>query len=105
MSHSSAVIARATGFPSLAPLPFDLPELTGTTIASTVLVLVVTLLVAEQSYWRWRRGKLPGWDWQIVSSVQRAPELIAPAHHRPICREHEPDHGGLQAMYVRFRYA
>lgn len=37
-------------------------------VAGTVLVSIVTLLLLEQAYWRWRKGSLPGHKWQIVRS-------------------------------------
>ena len=68
--HSPSITpptAAATSFPALSALSeFKFEQLSGSTIASSALVLVVTLLLLEQSVWRYRKGKLPGWKWQIV---------------------------------------
>lgn len=58
---------RSTAFPlSFESITDYTATISNTTIASSVLVLVVTLLIAEQYYWRQRRGSLPGFKWQIV---------------------------------------
>lgn len=68
-AHSSASIlppaATSSSLPSL-PAIVDLSSLSGAQLASSIVVLVVTLLLAEQYYWRWRKGSLPGNKWQIV---------------------------------------
>ncbi|KAL8280890.1 hypothetical protein RQP46_006569 [Phenoliferia psychrophenolica] len=68
--------AAPTAFPALAALAdFKFEQLSGSTIASSVLVLIVTLLLLEQSVWRYRKGKLPGWKWQIPLIGQFADSL------------------------------
>lgn len=71
--HSPSITppsAQATAFPSLATLSDLSVSLTPVTLASSILVLVVSLLILEQSVWRWRKKDLPGWKWQIVSSAE-----------------------------------
>ena len=75
VAHSPSIAPASTalsGAPLSALRDFEfrqlkMPELSPSTIASSALVLVVTLLLLEQTLWRWRKGNLPGWKWQIVS--------------------------------------
>ena len=73
----SIAAPQSTGFPlSLNQLSEFSAGLTPTSIASTLLVLVVSLLIAEQSYWRWRKGSLPGLTWQIVRCSFRETDAL-----------------------------
>ncbi|KAK4699635.1 hypothetical protein P7C70_g6625, partial [Phenoliferia sp. Uapishka_3] len=83
---ASSSIPAPTSSPFAAPLGLSLDglsdkftninfSLTPSTIASSALVLIVTLLLAEQSLWRWRKGNLPGWKWQIPIIGQFADSL------------------------------
>lgn len=80
MASSSYVSApSATPSPLLdklsAALPFSLESLLAkdnwslSSILTAGLVVVITLLLAEQSLWRWRKQHLPGHSWQIVSRL------------------------------------
>ncbi|KAM0749617.1 cytochrome P450 [Meredithblackwellia eburnea MCA 4105] len=68
-AHSPFVsppVPKQTSLSSLAlPSGLSLSGLSSSQIASSALVLVVTLLLLEQTLWRYRKGKLPGWKWQI----------------------------------------
>jgi len=62
--------ASATEFLSKISPSFDKfsnIEWSTQTIATSVLAVVVTLLIAEQTLWRYRKSTLPGHSWQIVS--------------------------------------
>ncbi|ORY90828.1 cytochrome P450 [Leucosporidium creatinivorum] len=77
-AHSSAAIhAPASTSSSLPSLPsiVDFSALSGPQLASSIVVLLVTLLLAEQYYWRWRKGSLPGNKWQIPIIGQFAESL------------------------------
>lgn len=68
---SSYILPSATAFPSLNfPTSFTNfnDSLTPTTVASSIVILFVSLILAEQAWWRARKGSLPGWKWQIVSN-------------------------------------
>jgi hypothetical protein len=116
-AHSSAAIhppaSTSSSLPSL-PAIVDFSSLSGPQLASSIVVLLVTLLLAEQYYWRWRKGSLPGNKWQIVRDqpVLSATEkgrcslgfavflgrAVRVAHHRTICRVAASFHGGLHAL-------
>jgi len=66
-SASIKPTSLASALPSLDSLGLSLPEFDAKTMASTAAVIIVTLLIAEQSLWRYRKGKLPGFSYQIVS--------------------------------------
>ncbi|KAI5475960.1 C-22 sterol desaturase [Pseudohyphozyma bogoriensis] len=77
-AHASPSLAPpsfATSLPSFADLPVYFGGLTNGQIASSVLVLIVSLLILEQSVWRARRGKLAGHSWQIPIIGQFAESL------------------------------
>ena len=80
--HLSAQVAAASESPAaqfltkLSP-SFDV-EWSTQTIATSVLVVIVTLLIAEQTLWRYRKSTLPGHSWQIVSRAL----LLAPPSTR-----------------------
>lgn len=126
--HLSAQVAAASESPlfkKLAP-SFDKLniEWSNQTIATSVLAVIVTLLIAEQTLWRYRKSTLPGHSWQIVSQPSSVPSLARrlhpsprlarprstrqPAHmalscrrvarHWTIRRVAQPDHGSLQAL-------
>jgi hypothetical protein len=65
-----------------AALPFSLEsilsrnEWTLSSVLTAGLVVVVTLLLAEQSLWRWRKQHLPGHSWQIVSPLSPCLERV-----------------------------
>lgn len=76
-SQSLVPPSTATGYPSsfgLSSLP-DLGPITATKVASTAVVVIVSLLLLEQSLWRLRRGKIPGHTWQIPVIGQFAESL------------------------------
>lgn len=81
----SAYITEPThsSLPSLSsfssPFSFNLFSSGSTTTSfwSTTIVLIVSLLVAEQTWWRYRKGHLPGHKWQIVSHRSFLPCLLA----------------------------
>lgn len=83
MASTSPYVSAPASAPSqlvetLGKLTASLPELpqvewTYKTIATSVLAVVVTLLLAEQALWRSRKQTLPGHAWQIVSA--RPPPL------------------------------
>ncbi|GJN88232.1 hypothetical protein Rhopal_001197-T1 [Rhodotorula paludigena] len=85
MSHSSSYVAAPASTPSqlhaaIGKLAASLPELpqvewTAKTIATSVLAVVVTLLIAEQALWRSRKQQLPGHAWQIPVIGQFAESL------------------------------
>lgn len=86
MSQSSSYVAAPASTPSqlhaaIGKLAASLPELpqvewTAKTIATSVLAVVVTLLVAEQALWRSRKQQLPGHAWQIVRSPSFPPPQL-----------------------------
>lgn len=69
--HLSAQVAAASESPLFGKLSpsFDKFNIEWSTqsIATSVLAVVVALLVAEQTLWRYRKSTLPGHSWQIVS--------------------------------------
>ncbi|KAM0792936.1 hypothetical protein ACM66B_002695 [Microbotryomycetes sp. NB124-2] len=69
----SAAFSRATALKSWPTVLLE--GMTGAQIASSILVLLVTLLIAEQSLWRYRKGNLPGHKWQIPLIGQFAESL------------------------------
>lgn len=67
-SYVSAPVSTGSSLPSsLASKLTSFDSLSGTQLASSVVVLILTLLIAEQTWWRYRKGPLPGHRWQIVS--------------------------------------
>ncbi|KDE08747.1 C-22 sterol desaturase [Microbotryum lychnidis-dioicae p1A1 Lamole] len=60
-----------------SPFSFSLFSSGSTTTSfwSTTIVLIVSLLVAEQTWWRYRKGALPGHKWQIPLIGQFAESL------------------------------
>jgi len=80
---SSTYVSAPASAPShlvetLGKLSSSLPELpavdwTAKTVATSILAVVVTLLLAEQVLWRSRKQTLPGHAWQIVRA-----ELLSP---------------------------
>lgn len=66
-SASIQPTSLASALASFDSLSLSLPSWDAKTVASTAAVLVVTLLIAEQSLWRYRKGNLPGFSYQIVS--------------------------------------
>ncbi|SCV72585.1 BQ2448_4122 [Microbotryum intermedium] len=79
----SAYITEPThsSLPSLSsfsnPFSFNLFSSGSTTTSfwSTTIVLIASLLVAEQTWWRYRKGDLPGHKWQIPLIGQFAESL------------------------------
>ncbi|GAA5825109.1 hypothetical protein JCM10212_005054, partial [Sporobolomyces blumeae] len=72
--HLSAQVAAASQSAFASPLAslsklaqFDplAIEWSSTTVATSILAVVITLLIAEQSLWRYRKASLPGHSWQI----------------------------------------
>lgn len=73
---SSTYVSAPASAPShfvetLGKLSSSLPELPAVewsvkTVATSILAIVVTLLLAEQVLWRSRKQTLPGHAWQIV---------------------------------------
>ncbi|GAA5896182.1 hypothetical protein JCM6882_008512 [Rhodosporidiobolus microsporus] len=80
---SSQYVSAPTSTPSplldklSAALPFSFGDGDWSTqsIATAGLVVLVTLLIAEQSLWRWRKQHLPGPQWQIPVIGQFAESL------------------------------
>ncbi|GAA6033424.1 hypothetical protein JCM8097_006744 [Rhodosporidiobolus ruineniae] len=80
---SSQYVSAPTSAPSplldklSAALPFALPSLdwSARSVAAAAIAVVVTLLVAEQSLWRYRKQHLPGHNWQIPVIGQFAESL------------------------------
>ncbi|GAA5901638.1 uncharacterized protein JCM6883_000347 [Sporobolomyces salmoneus] len=78
--HISAQVAAASEpasagvFLSKLSPSFDL-EWSTQTIATSVLAVIVTLLIAEQTLWRYRKSTLPGHSWQIPLIGQFAESL------------------------------
>ncbi|GAA5977138.1 hypothetical protein JCM11641_001312 [Rhodosporidiobolus odoratus] len=58
-----------------AALPFSTQQWSHQSIAVSVAVVLVTLLLAEQSLWRYRKAHLPGHSWQIPVIGQFAESL------------------------------
>ncbi|TNY20659.1 cytochrome P450 [Rhodotorula diobovata] len=85
MASTSPYVSAPASAPSqlvetLGKLTASLPELpqvewTYKTIATSVLAVVVTLLLAEQALWRSRKQTLPGHAWQIPVIGQFAESL------------------------------
>ncbi|GAA5872505.1 hypothetical protein JCM8547_006932 [Rhodosporidiobolus lusitaniae] len=79
----SSYVSAPTAAPSplfdkiSAALPFALSSSgwSNSSIATAVLVVVITLLLAEQSLWRYRKQHLPGHSWQIPVIGQFAESL------------------------------
>ncbi|CEQ39211.1 SPOSA6832_00718, partial [Sporobolomyces salmonicolor] len=77
---SSPAAATSSPFASLPSslsklAAFDSIDWTSKSFATSVLAILITLLVAEQTLWRYRKAHLPGHSWQIVRRLSFLPLL------------------------------
>ncbi|GAA5959567.1 hypothetical protein JCM21900_003200 [Sporobolomyces salmonicolor] len=77
---SSPAAATSSPFASLPSslsklAAFDSIDWTSKSFATSVLAILITLLIAEQTLWRYRKAHLPGHSWQIPVIGQFAESL------------------------------